>query len=154
MKVGKLVQRGVVLFATRQMNLKYLVPIQIRPQRQHLLEATATALQPIYLPSNSISKLHKSTDAKKTHSVKRTRQLYSKEDDKYIIEQVELRGYTNTTFKKIAKALGRKYPSDVKKHYDEYIVKQYDVTGSFSPEEDQKIIEHVNIHGKDKESFE
>ena len=154
MKVGQLVQRGVVLFATRQMNLKYLVPIQIRPQRQHVLEATATALQPIYLPSNSIIKLHKSTDAKKTHSVKRTRQLYSKDDDKFIIEQVKWHGYTIETFKKIAKALGRKYPYAVKLHYDEYIAKQHDVTGSFSSQEDQKIIEHVSIHGKDKESFE
>ena len=153
MKLGQLAHRGVFLLATRQMNLKAFVPIHI-PQLRHVLEATSTALQPIYLPSISVIRLHKSSAAKKSNVEKRTRQVYSKEDDKFIREQVELHGYTSENFKKIAKALGRKYPYAVKIHYDEYIIKQYDVTGSFSPEEDKKIIEHVNIHGEDKESFE
>ena len=156
MSFGLIAHRGAVLFASRQLNLKTLVPIQTLKctQLRRVLDPTSQTIQPIFAPFNSVIKSYKSTDAKKTTLEKRTRQVYSKKDDKFIIELVELNGYTIATFKKIAKALGRRYPYNVKAHYDEYIVKQYDVKGFFSPEEDQKIIEHVKIYGEDKESFE
>ena len=146
--------RGLVLFALRQLNLKASVPIQTLPQSRRVLDPISQTFQPIFQPFNSVIKSYKSTGAKKFNLVKRSRQPYTKDDDQFIKEQVELHGYTMATFKKITKGLGRKYPSTVKKHYDEYIVRQYDVIGSFSQEEDQKIIERVNLHGKNKESFE
>ena len=149
----QLAHQAGILIAMRQLPLEAFTIVQNLPQFKRGLVALSETFHPLYLPSNSVIKLNKSTDAKKTNLNNRTR-LYSKEDDKFIIEQVKLHGYTITTFKKTAKALGRKFPYAVKLHYDEYIVKQYEVTGFFSPEEDQKIIEHVKIYGQDKESFE
>ena len=101
MSFGLIAHRGAVLFASRQLNLKTLVPIQTLKctQLRRVLDPTSQTIQPIFAPFNSVIKSYKSTDAKKTTLEKRTRQVYSKKDDKFIIELVELNGYTIATFK-------------------------------------------------------
>ena len=79
---------------------------------------------------------------------------YSEADDNFIIQQVKKHGYERGTFVKIAKKLGKKSPDVVKLHFDNYIAKTPKVKGPFSPEEDKKILDFIDIHGKSDKSFQ
>ena len=103
-----------------------------------------------------VLKHDKSTDVtRKTKETKRpkTTRFYSEKDDKKLINLVEKYGYSLETFKRAAKELGRDNYYSVKKHYDEYIAKQHNVTGAFSPEEDQKILDYVAKNGRSEKSY-
>merc|ERR1719367_313693 len=79
---------------------------------------------------------------------------YSEADDKYIIQEVKKYGYVRETFVKIAKELGKKRPDVVKSYYDNHLYQTPKVKGSFSPEEDEKILEYIKVHGRSTKSFE
>merc|ERR1719414_2248914 len=78
---------------------------------------------------------------------------YSEADDNYIIQQVKKHGYEQETFVKIAKKLGKKIPDTVKIYYDNYLSQTPKVKGSFSKEEDEKILDYIKVHGKSDKSF-
>jgi len=79
---------------------------------------------------------------------------YSEADNKFIIQQVKKFGYERGTFVKIAKKLGKKDPYTVKLHYDNYLSKTPKVKGPFSPEEDEKILDFIDVHGRSQKSFQ
>ena len=78
---------------------------------------------------------------------------YSEADDNYIIQQVKKYGYEQETFVKIAKKLGKKNPYNVKLYYDNYLSQTPKVKGTFSQEEDKKILDYIKVHGKSDKSF-
>merc|ERR1712156_675867 len=78
----------------------------------------------------------------------------SEADDNFIIKQVKKYGYKQETFVKIAKKLGKKNPNTVKLHYDNYLAQTPKIKGSFSPEEDKKILEYIKVHGRSQKSFQ
>merc|ERR1719367_1942315 len=79
---------------------------------------------------------------------------YSEADDKYIIQEVKKYGYVRETFVKIAKELGKKRPDVVKSYYDNHLSQTPKVKGSFSPEEDEKILDYIKVHGRSDKSFQ
>ena len=66
---------------------------------------------------------------------------YSEADDKFIIQQVNKYGYEKETFVRIAEKLGKKYPHNVKMHYDSYISPTPKVKGRYSQEEDEQYFD-------------
>ena len=79
---------------------------------------------------------------------------YSEADDKFIIQQIQKYEYEPGTFVKIAKKLGKKNPYNVKRYYDNYLSKTPKVKGPFSPDEDEKILDYIKVHGRSNKSFE
>jgi len=79
---------------------------------------------------------------------------YSEADDNFIIQQLKKYGYERETFIKIAKKLGKKSPEVVKRYYDNYLAQTPKVKGPFSQEEDEKILDFIDIHGRSDKSFQ
>merc|ERR1719414_668737 len=79
---------------------------------------------------------------------------YSEADDNYIIQQVKKHGYEQETFVKIAKKLGKKIPDTVKIYYDNHLSQTPKVKGTFSKEEDEKILDYIKVHGRSNNSFQ
>ena len=78
---------------------------------------------------------------------------YTDEDKKFIIKQVELKGDFPETWIFIAKELGKKVPENVRQFYYNYILQTPKVKGSFTPQEDEIILNHVKANGSTKKSF-
>ena len=108
-----------------------------------------------------MKQLASSTDLKKDvlrligegHDKTTTLKGYSEADNKFIIQQVKKFGYELGTFVKIAEKLGKKDPYSVILHYDNYLSKTPKVKGPFSPEEDEKILDYIKVHGRSEKSF-
>ena len=114
---------------------------------------TIQTLKPYFEPL-VVLKCNKSTDVSKKSTVSKrikSKRYFSEEDDKYLAKLVKKHGYSWETFKIGAKEMGRKYPSSLKSRFDEYIEKQYKVSGPFSPEEDKTILDQIVQHGKTPE---
>merc|ERR1711994_201777 len=78
---------------------------------------------------------------------------YSEVDNKFIIQQVKKFGYERGSFVKIAEKLGKKNTDAVKQYYDNFLSQTPKVKGPFSKEEDEKILDYINVHGKSNKSF-
>ena len=81
---------------------------------------------------------------------------YSEDDKKFIIREVKMKGDLPETWIFIAKQLVNKTPDDVKFFYYTCILQRTSskgVKGSFTSEEDEIILRHVEEHGKSKKSF-
>jgi len=87
------------------------------------------------------------------HEKSTTLKGYSEKDKKFIIKQVELKGDVPETWGFIAKKLGKKNPATVRNFYYNHILQTPKVKGSYSPEEDEIIIRHINENGTTKKSF-
>ena len=147
-KLGQLVYRSQ--FSTiRQFcfDISYQTPFNPR------FFGTIQTLKPYFEPL-VVLKCNKSTDVSKNSTVSKrikSKRYFSEEDDKYLAKLVKKHGYSWQTFKIGAKEMGRKHPSSVKLRFDEYIEKQYKVSGPFSPEEDKTILDQIEQHGKTPE---
>ena len=112
-------------------------------------------LKPYFEPL-VVLKCNKSIDVSKKSTVSerpKPNRRFTEEDDQNLVKLVEKHGYSTKTFKIAAKEMGRKYHWNVKRRFDEYIEKQHKVAGAFSPEEDEKILDHITHHGKTQKSF-
>ena len=87
------------------------------------------------------------------HEKSTTLRGYSENDKKFIIKQVQLKGDVPKTWVFLAKKVGKKNPALVRIFYLNHILKTPKVKGSFTPEEDEIIIRHVNENGTTQKSF-
>ena len=82
---------------------------------------------------------------------RRKKRGYSIEDNKFLIEQVKLKGYNLDTFKKASKELRKENFYNVKSHYDEIIQKQLSIAHTISPEDCQNTLDHYSKYTTDLE---
>ena len=133
---------------------------------QKVLGKTSHTYQQIYLPSNSIHKSFKSIESKKVKSVekpegdgRKLKRLFSPEADQKLLEHVNLNGKTQNSLKNIARSLDRSIISLQRRCGKLLSENEYDAINKgthrfFSPEEDQKLREHVRMNGKTKKTLE
>jgi len=149
-KFGQLVYRSQFL-TIRHFCVGISDQISFNPQ----IFGAIQTFKPYFKPLK-VLKIDKSTDVSKKSTVSKrpkSKRYFSEEDDKYLVKLVQKHGYSMETFKIGAKEMGRKYPSSLKHRFDEYIEKQYKVSGAFSPEEDKTILDHITLHGKTRKSY-
>ena len=69
-------------------------------------------------------------------------------EDKIILEHVKIYGDTVETWKTLAIKLGRKHDSIYRRWYKHLLVNEPSVRGSFTPEEDNIILDNVEKYGQ------
>ena len=104
----------------------------------------------IVVPKSSQVIIQKSTNVKNV-AKPGTRQKkiirYTADDDKLILEHVQKLGNNIETWKILAVKLGRKYWKNIKLRYQYILIKEPNVRGRFTPEEDKIILHNVGKNG-------
>ena len=108
MKIGQLIHRSVVFTSNRNLVSETYTCLQTSFQSKCVLDSTALRLNSGLVPSQSIIKLYKSTEAKEGKpSEKKTTRRFTPEDDQKIMKHVGSHGTSKESLSKIAKKLNR-----------------------------------------------
>ena len=107
-----LLHRRWLLVARQKLYSGFFAPNQSLTQPKNILGTAIHPFEPNCLPSHSIIKSFKSSDAKNRNlDDKPTKRRYSPEGDKQILENVNAQGKGSISLKRIAESLGLSYVS-------------------------------------------
>ena len=148
--IRNLLHRGGLLAAWQPLPSGSFVQTQNLIQPKNVFRTTVHPFGPTCLPSYSIIKLFKSSDAKKgSLDDKRVKRHYTPEEDKQLLEHVNTHGKGPKSYKHIAETLDRSYNSVYDRCKLLLSDNEYDGNSDqkqWSYEEDEKLVRFVFDH--------
>ena len=142
-----LLHRGGLWALRQKLHSGYLVQAKNVAQPTNVLGTNIHPLAPNCLPSNSIIKLFKSSDAKKGNLDDRPAfSRYTPEEDKQILEHVKTHGKSSISLKHLAESLDRSYDAVRSRCAKLLSENEYETNTDrkhWDYEEDEKLVNHL-----------